>query len=326
MISIKLKSYAKEHGLLTNRDIVYGVIEGYHVSIDQASNEGHVCTLINFYIVNLDDTMKAQIDNFVQVHKDEYKIFGVTYSSNMVSFATRQIAYVTKINLDDKVRGILNLFKENLFISGCAYTNETNNIEFVYANRMIIPASESIILKFVEKSKNQNPNNQDKGYITGTIGALIGGIIGIIPWVVFAMLGYISAISGLAMGWLIKTGYDKGKGKTGGLQFPILVTILVIATYLGIMASQSYFVIQMFMEEGYEISDLRIFEIFKFLATLPFTSQPGSSDMIGEILQGYLFAGLGSIAMFSKLKKKIEYSTDGGIDTNLIQPNTLSAA
>jgi len=82
----------------------------------------------------------------------------------------------------------------------------------------------------------------------------------------------------------------------------------------------------MFMEEGYEISDLRIFEIFKFLVTLPFISQPGSSDMIGEILQGYIFAGLGSIAMFSKLKKKIEYSTDGEIDTNLIQPNTLSAA
>ena len=51
-------------------------------------------------------------------------------------------------------------------------------------------------------------------YGAGFLGALLGGLIGAIPWALLYLAGRVAAVLGLLIGWLSEKGYRKLGGKT----------------------------------------------------------------------------------------------------------------
>jgi hypothetical protein len=118
-------------------------------------------------------------------------------------------------------------------------------------------------------------------YLKGFLGAAIGGLIGIVPWVVFGLLGRISALSGLIMAYTCMKMYRVFRGRIGRPMVAINLFILVCFTVIGVFAS---WVVSGFVQ-GYQ--DLEGVMRFIF-ADLTITGIPG------DIIIGLLLAGLGS--------------------------------
>jgi hypothetical protein len=129
-------------------------------------------------------------------------------------------------------------------------------------------------------------------YAKGALGAVLGGVVGVIPWVVIGMLGFVAAISGLIMAWLSYKGYRLLGGKLGRSMVWILIVVLIVFTYVGVMASLYVSI----AAEGYDLVD----NAFWLILTLPFVPGGDAGVIWGQIALGWLFAALGSFGLIRK--------------------------
>lgn len=82
-------------------------------------------------------------------------------------------------------------------------------------------------------------------YLTGLLGAALGGLLGAIPWAALAYLGYFAAIVGFLIGWLVNKGYDLLHGKQGKGKVVILILTSVLSVVLGTLAVDAVSLAQM---------------------------------------------------------------------------------
>lgn len=319
MAAKKLTKFAQENNMHVKGDYVYGVYKGYHITMNQILVQYIPMTDIYVSIANFDEAQKDTIKDFIKSNRKALSVALVKFKNGELVIRAAA-AGDKKQRLLNTLDALTEFLQENSILSGCRTSGETQDLQFVFYKGMVTPVSQDLAAKYAEESQQLAEDNEYKGYLSGTIGAVIGGIIGVIPWVVIGLLGYISSLSGVAMGWLVKTGYSKARGKLGGAQLAILIITVIVFTYFGIMASQTLFLVQLFMEEGYALSDLYLIEIFKYVVVLPFTSEPGVGEIWGSIAQGYLFAALGSFVFFSKARDQKEFTAVDKIDVNIEQP------
>ncbi len=319
MANMLMEKRARENGLLLNGGFLYGIKNGYHIC-SQYQNAGYVRMFgLRFSLINLTELDKEKINQFVKQNKKTLKLASVEFKSNIVVINLKE--FPTRKNvLANALEGIISFFAENSFVSGCSLSQSTEDIKFVKYKGQIAAFSQQVVDNLKSTDKNSDEDNEDKSYVPGIVGASIGGIIGMVPWVLIAILGYISSVSGLAMGWLVKTGYEKANGRKGGMQITILILIIILFTYLGIMASQAWFVLKSIMEEGYLVSEIRIWEIFKYVVVLPFTAEGVGYGLWGDILMGYFFAVLGSFSFLKNAHASREFSAGDQINVNIQQP------
>lgn len=325
MAARKLVNFANENNMFEKGNYVYGIFEGYHISMQHITIQYGAMTDIHFTIANMQDDDKDKLKSFIKTNRKSLMANQAQYKNGQIIIRTAASAGNKKFRLIDALNAFTEFFSDNSLVSGCSETQETENVQFVYYNGYMKVIAPNDVAKYQELGEKMAMENEDRGYLRGALGASIGGIIGMIPWVVFAMIGYVSSISGLVMGLLIKTGYKTAKGKRGGAQLTILILCLVVFTYLGIIAAESYFLVQYFVQDGYALSDIKLFELFKYVAVLPFTSEPGSVELWGSLMQGFLFAGIGSVYFFIKANGNNEFSAKDQIDVNVQQPVAYSS-
>lgn len=320
MAARKLINFANENDMLSKGNFVYGIYNGYHISMQQITIQYSAMTDIHFTLTNMQDSDKEKLKSFIKENKKTLMSYHAQYKNGQVVMRTSASAGHRKRRLVDVLNAFTEFFKDNSIVSGCSETQQKDKLQFVYYKGYMKVIAQVDMPKYEELSEKMAVENEDRGYLLGIIGASVGGIIGMIPWVAFAMIGYVSSISGLVMGLLVKQGYKTAKGKRGGAQLAILIIALVVFTYLGIMAAETYFGVQYLMSEGIAFADIELFELFKFVVVYPFTPDAGTSEIWGSIMQGYLFAGLGSAFFFAKAKSNNEFSAGEQIDVNVQQP------
>ena len=319
MANVFMEKVARENGLLTNGKFLYGIKNGYHIS-SQYQSAGYVQMFgLRFSLINLTESDKEEIKQFVRQNKKELKLASAEFKANVVIINLKEFPTCKDV-LANALHGIITFFTENAFVSGCSLSQSAEDIKFVKYKGQIMAVSQQVIEDLQKNDRNSNEDNENKSYIPGVVGASIGGIIGMIPWIVISMLGYISSISGLAMGWLVKTGYEKANGKKGGAQMMILILAIIIFTYLGMMISQALFVIKDLTEQGYMAADIRIWELIKWVIVLPFTAEGIGYGIWGELLFGYFFTAIGSVPFLKRAHASSEFSAGSQMNLNLQQP------
>lgn len=133
--------------------------------------------------------------------------------------------------------------------------------------------------------------------ILGTVGALLGAILGIVVWCLIGKLGYISWIGGLAISGLSFGGYVLlGKGFSG-IGMLISGIIIVISVYFATRLNYAITIYDAFKDEGYNTT---LFNCFSSIMDL--------LDLVGETSKfytdlaiGYVFtviAGVGTARRF----------------------------
>ncbi len=145
-------------------------------------------------------------------------------------------------------------------------------------------------LAFLKKQESLSNN-----YLLGFVGALLGGIVGAIPWGLIESQGWFVAWLGFLIAVAASKGYDLMKVKTCMKK----MWFVIIATIIGVFAGQimcDTIIIATDKELGGYFS-----ELFKYFAN---NFGEYLSINASNLVLGLLFAGLGAFTVFLDIKKE----------------------
>jgi hypothetical protein len=139
-------------------------------------------------------------------------------------------------------------------------------------------------------------------YLRGTAGAVLGGIVGIIPWVILGFINYIAAASGLIMAFLSYKGYTLFKGKRGRGMLPIIIAVLLVFTYVAVTINQTITDYRYLSDEGLKVSAL---DLFGLELGAPFDpTLPDTGYLWAQLGLGWFFAALGSFFYLKSVRRE----------------------
>lgn len=201
----------------------------------------------------------------------------------------------------ENVAALLNEFSAYLaangYYSGCSLCPATEGLGYTEQDGRVMEVCDACHQRLQGIVEDFKAERQTTGsYAKGALGAVLGGVIGIIPWVLIGLLGYVAAISGLIMAWLSYKGYQLAGGKRGRGMVWIIIVVLIIFTYIGVMGSLYASAIN----EGY---DMRGTLLLVLIA--PFLPQYFETGVLwGQLALGWLFAGLGSFGLIRRANRE----------------------
>ena len=136
---------------------------------------------------------------------------------------------------------------------------------------------------------------KDENVLMGTIGAILGALVGAALIALLAKIGYVASISGVVMAFLSLFLYDKFAGKISKKGVIICVVIMIVTVFLTEWLIWSY----AYYKELATIYDVSFGDVFKKLfSILKFAKKTG--DFVKDIAMLYFFTALGAIPTLSK--------------------------
>lgn len=141
------------------------------------------------------------------------------------------------------------------------------------------------------ESHRSGRDQTDKSVFRGTIGAMLGGIIGIIPWLIVSRFGFIVAICGFVIVYCAQKGYHMLGGKRGKVEGVVLIIVTLLCVLLATFISLSIDVALLFRESGYVFSLLEI-AAFVWYALISMPTE--MSDVWINLAMSLLFAFWGA--------------------------------
>ena len=150
----------------------------------------------------------------------------------------------------------------------------------------------------------EQQSNSGKNYWMGLLGAALGTLVGLIPWVIIARMGYFASIFGLLIGVCAKKGYELCRGKLGRPKLVILVVCAVVgilfAEYIDIWLQVSAELV------GYGLS----FGQTTALTTALILQEPAVlTEFLMNAGLGLLFAMLGLYGVFAQTKEEVDMAS-----------------
>lgn len=138
--------------------------------------------------------------------------------------------------------------------------------------------------------------NKNRNYFTGVIGALLGSLLGAVVLVLFDRLGYVSAISGLAIAFFAARGYKLLGGPINKVMPFIIAIMVIIGTFVGVLASAA----------GWGVTDygMTVGEAVQTVFSALFTSPDFLQEMLMASLLPLLFSAIGAWATIRQLYKE----------------------
>lgn len=163
------------------------------------------------------------------------------------------------------------------------------------------PSCSDKVLKEFNEYKD-SVDNRKESYITGTLGAIVGGLVGALIWGIISYFGYISVIGAAAIVLGVYKGYEIGKGKKGGLAVAIVVIISllmeIVGECFGVIISVYFNFATMFGHSGDTIS-----LVFTFIPD--FISDPEvQSAIMYNLLIGTIFIVIFGFGIFKSAAQK----------------------
>lgn len=128
-------------------------------------------------------------------------------------------------------------------------------------------------------------------------GALLGGLVGSIVWILIKLAGFYASIAGLAIAWAAFKGYTLARGKVNKATPWLLGLAVLLSVVVAEGASLVIEVMKVFKDEGLSLT---LKEAIQFLPII--LQQEGvMKEILGNLALGVLFAGLGSWQIIKNL-------------------------
>ncbi len=141
---------------------------------------------------------------------------------------------------------------------------------------------------------------ENKSYITGIIGALIGGLVGTIPWVLmYVYANMIWSLLALIVGICSLKGYELFKGKVDN-KLPI---IIAITTFISITIATLVIIPNLLILKEFHVITLANFKLF-------YSTQEFRSAILGDYALSLLFAILGMIGIIRSIKNQVDLGSN----------------
>lgn len=142
------------------------------------------------------------------------------------------------------------------------------------------------------KTEMENASNSQNHYLTGTLGSIIGALVGSVVWILIGYFDFYASIAGYAVAYCAFYGYNLGKGKATKIGAIINIIAIVFATlfaeYVGLFLDVKKTV------------NIDFLSFAKF--SLPYFADPSFiKSLLPSLGFGFLFAGLGSYRIIKNI-------------------------
>jgi hypothetical protein len=302
-------------------EIAYGRMNGIFFNASINNYNGN-CT-VRAYVKRANGIDAAGADMFLAENRKKYRNAKASYDGKSLNVIITNYIKLNVQTVADFLSDFSMFLKNSGYFSACAFCEKTDNLGYSVQEDRVLEACPECHEKLEGiLSEMKQERAQTGSYLRGAAGAVLGGIIGIIPWVLIGMIGYIASISALIMAFLSYKLYLLFKGKRGPGMLVIVILVLIIFTYLGVVISDGISIINVFNEEGVAIDNVRF---LTDMVTAPFS--PGIeihsldypslgyyvtgdewAELIrpiwGDIAMGYFFAALGSFIYLARVRKE----------------------
>jgi len=304
MIGSGLKKYGRELGLNITPKNAYGEVGGYLVSLFEGA--GYKSFYINCALASQDDLgSRYKIDAFVKDNKKEYNI--TSFDINEHGFTV--MLYDTFGTLKKYKRFFLeclNFLKEIELLGAdvccnCKTKLDGENSRLIVDNGIMKKYDvDCVNARLNEIEELKNAPKESKNYAVGILGAFLGMLVGIVPWIIVYCFGFFVGWLGFLIGFCAQKGYELVGAKVGKLKVYIIIAMslvgVVLAQFLGYCASVGIEFIKMGI--SFDILPLIAF-VYDFVVYDPQTR----ANFVGELFMGFVFAILGLIGLIRSLSR-----------------------
>ena len=287
---------AKITGFSTHGAIAYGSMNGISFNAIIADMTG-ICT-ITCFIKREEGINLASINAFLEANHRKYKNARAAFNGMAVAVTIPNFIKLNAQLISEFLHEFSQFLRDNnYYSSGCNHCGKTDDLGYTLQGGQIIEICADCHDKISHELADIKHERETAGsYMTGAIGAILGGILGIIPWILLDQIGFIASISGLIMGFLAQKGYLILRGKRGRGMLIIIAAVLIVFTYVAVLINQTIYDYTYLIEEGY--ADVSAIRLFFLEITFPFDYMNYDVGSIwGQLGLGWLFAALGSFSI-----------------------------
>lgn len=301
MIGSGLKKFAAENGLQVAKGVAYGSLRGFAATLSEGSGYKQIVITTKFADQNKLQELQTAVNqkNIAREYRVQKLEFGVDGI---------RIVFGDTVGTMKKIAAFVDWFFPMLRMYGvqgaelcgeCGgqLTGGCWKLINGVAYHMHESCAEHVRGQIA--SDNESRKLESEGsYITGLIGALLGAAIGAVVWALVLNAGYVASLVGLLIGWLAEKGYNLLKGKQSKGKVVILIVAIVLGVVLGTFAADVMTLAQLISET--EDAMLTYGDIPLIIIGLLLEDQGYAMAVVGNIVMGLLFAGLGVFALLRK--------------------------
>ena len=236
-----LKKIATELNWDLSKREAYGKHNGFDVTLIQnfsAMNSTNNFKLLHVTYEHATQEQVAQLEAFVKTNKKELRFFAYEIRNNMV--AARVNEGFKGLNAES-LKTVLDLLLEGFSSSGltpkvnCVYCGNDSTDTDTYINKVKFPAHESCKQSAIgiQKQRREEVNEGEGNVALGLIGAILGALVGSIPWALGVYAGWFVAPLAAITGFCSYEGYKL----LGGKYKTYLVYVIPVVSLLAILVS-----------------------------------------------------------------------------------------
>lgn len=214
MLDAKWQDFAQAHGLVEKNGALYGVYNGYMLSVYQISSA------YAFYLgIHLKEEATAALGGYLEEQRAAYPIIthqpiGAGYSVQMPM--KEDIVSIATNFLNDLTGKLPELGALSNICPHCGNEVEPRPENAIILDGVLTPMHADCAHSVNLPPRPENAMQTEEGnYLRGFLGALLGSLIGAIPWAIISLIGFFSGWAGFVIGLGALKGYELFKGKEG---------------------------------------------------------------------------------------------------------------
>lgn len=306
MIGSGLKKLAAENGMKIYDGVAYGNLRGFAATLSEKSAYQQIQFAVTFPDPALRDALNARIAG--EKLRSKYQVQNISFGSRSVQVIFRDSLHPMK-----HIRAFLDFFLPLLVEYGatgadtCAECGErVENGVWVQVNGICYPMHEACAEAVREAlGVDEQPQRMENhgSYVTGAIGALVGGLFGAALWALVLYGGLTTLVPGLGMGFLAERGYHFARGKQGTAKIWILAAVILLSVILGTLGADAID-IAILMASG-RLPGFGYHEIPMFVLAQLVYSGEHLMEFARNLCLGGLFASLGGFGMLLRQENKM---------------------
>ncbi len=307
------KKLAHELGLKDGPDVGYGVIHGIAVTFSDTLNG----RLLNLYV----GTPEGAWPDVKEALSKPPAKYGIRSIQAEPKGGMIEVLFNTTIGVNKRFKSFLETEVPMLTglgfpgVSRCAFCGEPlSAAETKWAlakpDNVALPLHDGCYYDYERKigdeayARAAEPNRK----VLPAIGALLGGLIGSIPWVILYMLGYFASLAGVVIGLGANYGHKLFGGKPGKTRVFLVILMIAIMVPVALavseVASFAWSILDgsLATSSGYAADAFTLDDLFPLLHSIweyPEARAEMIPILVKNLALGYLFAALGGVWAYS---------------------------
>lgn len=293
-----LQKVAQELGWEYQKNYLYGKVGNTHFTFHR--NVDYLRTANNYIAVyipifTVGTEQRQLIIDYLKQNRKVLKVrnYNLTEASIIIVLNAPMMKLTTE-KVNELTTNLSTFFDQQGILTEehCFYCGEAEVDAVSKVNKVAVPAHSACIDNARKEMMENQENVQAQGgnYFPGMVGAILGGIIGAIPWMLLEYFwGYASILS-LLIGYFAFKGYKLLGGRVTKATKWLLLIPVVLAIIVSNLVSLTIF----FVSEGY----LLIIENY----VIAYTDPEIASVLFINLGIGLLFAALGYGSVYQKVK------------------------